>query len=501
MSLSTKPFYTEGDFKRILDEGDAGEPYRSPWRKDYARLIHSPSFRRLQGKTQLFPGESDFFRNRLTHSIEVAQIAKSIAIRLNHETTEIKPGLGEHHAISTDLVEFAALAHDLGHPPFGHNGEKALDECMCSMGGFEGNAQTLRLLTKIEKKRTETYPEPYEYLNGRDVRLGLNPTFRSIASILKYDHEIPSRAPNSKIEKGYYSSEVNVVAAARNAILGDYHHEGDLSVVKCQIMDIADDIAYSTYDLEDAIRAGFTSPLDLLSIAKQDNLLTSLAITVWKRLNGRKEDVSAENIPPELSDAINAEKNAIIDILFEIALELVPDWRGLNISESSTDAEKQGALFMAVAYSHQASKRVQSNGYLRTDLTSSLVGEFVRSISLDFNSECPALSKVQITKAAKRKIEVLKNYTYEAHIMAARLKTVEFRGKEIVKDIFGCLKDDNTNQLLPIDWKIRCQPHAEGEAGRLRSVCNFVAGMTDRYALEFYQKLRSANVSTIYRED
>lgn len=124
---------------------------RSPYRRDYARLIHSPSFRRLQGKTQLYPGhESDFFRNRLTHSLEVAQIAKGIALRLNFE----EPFL-QANPIDCDLVEFAALAHDLGHPPFGHNGERALDDCMKQWGGFEGNAQTLRILTVMEKKKRE----------------------------------------------------------------------------------------------------------------------------------------------------------------------------------------------------------------------------------------------------------------------------------------------------------------------------------------------------------
>lgn len=129
----------------------SNEPYRSDFRRDYARLVHSPAFRRLDGKTQLFPGvESDFFRNRLTHSLEVAQIAKSIALKLNYESQFIAD-LG---GIDTDLVEVAGLAHDLGHPPFGHNGELTLDQCMLAYGGFEGNAQTLRILSRLEKKFT-----------------------------------------------------------------------------------------------------------------------------------------------------------------------------------------------------------------------------------------------------------------------------------------------------------------------------------------------------------
>jgi dGTPase len=145
----------------------------------------------LQGKTQLFPShETDFYRNRLTNSLEVAQIAKSIAIRLNSEN----PYFIEH-PINTDLVEFAGLAHDLGHPPFGHNGEAALDELMLSHGGFEGNAQTLRILSRLEKKQTRRFPDksdrPVPVVGGIDERIGLNLTSRSLASILKYDKVIP----------------------------------------------------------------------------------------------------------------------------------------------------------------------------------------------------------------------------------------------------------------------------------------------------------------------
>jgi len=197
-----KPLYGAADKERLVSEVSKGrvlEPYRSPWLIDYARLVHCPAFRRLQGKTQLFPGESDFFRNRLTHSLEVAQIAKSIAIKLNHEHFSDAPD--DDHRISPDLVEFAALAHDLGHPPFGHNGEAALDECMKGVGGFEGNAQTLRILSRIEKKRTEDWP-PAEFKNGQDLRRGLNCTFRSLASVLKYDRLIESRAKSEPLTKG-----------------------------------------------------------------------------------------------------------------------------------------------------------------------------------------------------------------------------------------------------------------------------------------------------------
>jgi len=147
---------------------------------------------------QVFPGhELDFFRNRLTHSLEVGQIAKSIAIKLNNTEEFLKE---EEMAIDIDLVELAAWAHDLGHPPFGHTGEAALDACMKLNGGFEGNAQTLRILSKLEKRMwtVDEWKLEYEGFDNseRDRRAGLNLTFRTLASILKYDNEIPTWRPS-----------------------------------------------------------------------------------------------------------------------------------------------------------------------------------------------------------------------------------------------------------------------------------------------------------------
>jgi dGTPase len=176
-----------------VKEGDG----RSSFRRDWARLVHSPCFRRLQGKTQLFPSdENDFYRNRLTHSLEVAQIASGIAENFNKSDEYFR-----QNQIDIDIVYFAALAHDLGHPPFGHNGEKALDRLMARFGGFEGNAQTLRVIACLEKKETMTFPrteEPRPIVDGEDCRLGLNVTYRSLASVLKYDKQIPQITEDRK---------------------------------------------------------------------------------------------------------------------------------------------------------------------------------------------------------------------------------------------------------------------------------------------------------------
>jgi dGTPase len=205
-----KGMYEQRDWDRVVSLAPSLqlEPYRSEARRDSARLLHSPVFRRLQGKLQLFPSvESDFFRNRLTHSLEVGQIAKSIAIRLNETAPFLEP---ENLKIDSDLVELAGWAHDLGHPPFGHTGEEALDNCMHSEGGFEGNAQTLRILAKLEKKvHTGNLENVVGFEDQKDCRVGLNLTFRTLASILKYDKKIPiKRSQNKALVKGYYSDRV-----------------------------------------------------------------------------------------------------------------------------------------------------------------------------------------------------------------------------------------------------------------------------------------------------
>lgn len=184
--LHAKLYYAEDKCRvHTVSHRTGTESYRTDFRRDYARIIHSPSFRRLQGKTQLFPGaESDFFRNRLTHSLEVAQIAKTIAIKLN-STCDWLISAAPEQRIDYDLVELAALAHDIGHPPFGHNGEHALHECMKNDGGFEGNAQTLRIISRIEKRLEKDIDrDDCQVRGGADIRVGLNLTYRSLASVL-----------------------------------------------------------------------------------------------------------------------------------------------------------------------------------------------------------------------------------------------------------------------------------------------------------------------------
>lgn len=196
-----------------------------PFQRDYARIMYSSSFRRLQGKMQLLGIRNDqFFRNRLTHSLEVAQIARSIAGTIQYDA-------GESY-----IVEAGALAHDLGNPPFGHAGERYLNKLFQDIGGFEGNAQTLRILTNIEKKRPEFR--------------GLNLTYRSMLSVVKYFNkfDIEKYKSDGKSQKFIYDEDYD--------LLKKFIDENRIKVrtLDVQIVDIADEIAYAAHDLEDGLR-------------------------------------------------------------------------------------------------------------------------------------------------------------------------------------------------------------------------------------------------------
>ena len=371
-------YYSENDRERPLKiaigKSASSESYRTPWRRDYARLIHSASFRRLQGKTQLFPGkESDFFRNRLTHSLEVAQIAKSIALKLNFDLQSA----GEKYLIEPDVVEFAGLAHDLGHPPFGHFGEEILNKMMLRYGGFEGNAQTLRLITRIEKKNRINSRKDVDILtSGNDKRVGLNLTARSIASILKYDNQItPQTKKRGQIKpiKGFYTSEKDIVDWVKKCVCGNKNYSGQFKTIECQIMDIADDIAYSTYDLEDSFKAGFLEPIDLLCSAPE--VLTSVAKKVSSAMKVR---ISKEEVREEIA------KRIFFDIF------KLPEGMEDYYRKPSRDELEEFSLF-SITNAKNISRSEARDGYHRTKLTSLLVGAFVEAVGIgEINRSIPA---------------------------------------------------------------------------------------------------------------
>ncbi|UYO00979.1 MAG: dNTP triphosphohydrolase [Devosia sp.] len=493
--MARRVLYKKSDWKRLAGGVVAStltpEPYRAEVRKDYARLIHCPAFRRLQGKTQLFPGqESDFFRNRLTHSLEVSQIAKSIAIKLNQTRSELKST-----PIDTDLVEFAALAHDIGHPPFGHNGEHALDQLMIDNGGFEGNAQTLRLIAKIEKKATEDFPSksnrplPFDAAH-RDLRKGLNLTARTLASVLKYDAEIPANraarlaaGTDKNAHKGYYQLENDLVTW----IKGSVGHSGDLpfKTVECQIMDIADDIAYSTYDLEDSLKADFLSPV--MMIAMSDDFKGRLI----EKVKGNIEK-HYSHIPVADREFTLSEMNAILAKLFSGTLTPGPE----VLSRFDHRVSFEEAAFIFSSSTYDRSRELGRNGYLRTAFTSFLVGSFVRDVEFEYNSSAPALSKVRLSLSTFKIVETLKHFSFQLLIESPRLKLAEKRGSEIIGKIFSTLNDDHA--LLPDDWKGICKSY-DNSHFQQRTICDYIAGMTDAYCVELHSRITGTNPPSMWK--
>ncbi|MFM6967045.1 MAG: deoxyguanosinetriphosphate triphosphohydrolase [Rhodoluna sp.] len=243
--------YSDFDRERFLPEVRKSTTSRGEFARDRARVLHSSALRRLGAKTQvLSPSSGDFARTRLTHSLEVAQVGREMAAELG---------------LNPEVVDMACLAHDLGHPPFGHNGEMALHEWARGIGGFEGNSQTLRLLTRIEPK----------VFSAEGRSLGLNLTRASLDATCKYPWTLsditPLDAGSESYKFGVYQDDLDVFRWMR---------EGAAGTTKCieaQVMDFADDVAYSVHDFEDAIVSGHLLTEQLLDLQNREEVLSQIA--------------------------------------------------------------------------------------------------------------------------------------------------------------------------------------------------------------------------------
>ena len=402
------PAHASDAVRHTPEPGRAATDRRSEFEHDRARIIHSAAFRRLQGKTQVFGiYEGDFFRTRLTHSLEVAQIAKGIALALGADP---------------DLVEAVCLAHDLGHPPFGHNGERTLHALMRAHGGFEGNAQTLRILTYLEQKHADY--------------AGLNLTYQTLDGVLKYktciDSTAIANAPQSPV-KGFYTWDRQLV----ETIVQQTGSRQQRSV-ECQILDVADDIAYSVHDLEDSLKAGLLTQADL------------------------------RRLPPA---------RVVRDVNAQLTV-----W-GRTVNEGTVHME----LAQIADRLEQLEQRSLRAG--RKMLTRDLIHEFVSPVAHQSHGDH---EHIDTDFSNRVRIEALKAFESYKVINNPRVTTLSHKGKEVLRRLFAVLDQGQESiGLFPEDHGEHYEKALLNgdETARKRVICDFLAGMTDSYALRFYSRL------------
>lgn len=367
--LTLAPYAMHNSASRGRRYPEESHPHRLDYQRDRDRIVHTTAFRRLEYKTQVFVySEGDHYRNRLTHSIEVAQIGRTLARSL---------GCNE------DLTEAICLAHDLGHPPFGHVGEETLNHVMSEYEGFDHQRQTYRILTELEQR----YPD----------HPGLNLTYEALEGVVKHDTDYD-------------------VVDARN-----YHPE-ERGTLECQLSNLADEIAYNTSDLDDGLRSGILDPAEVGELAIAQRTLASLGQPADANL---REDMVRYRfirrlVGIEVSDAIAA-TSARLD---QAGVESLHDLRALpeNVAVYSPDLAAE-------------------------------------------NRE-------------------LKRFLFEHFYRHFRVVRMAVKAERMLSNLFRAYIDEP--RQLPKDTQRRA---ADGAEGLHRAVCDYLAGMTDRYAIQEYRRL------------
>lgn len=408
---------TIADSHRWVPEPAKGTGYgRSPFERDRARVLHSAGFRRLAAKTQVHTADSGGAdgvpRTRLTHSLEVAQIGREMGARLGCDP---------------DVVDVAGLAHDLGHPPFGHNGEHALDEIAADHGGFEGNAQTLRVITRLEAK----------VIGPRGDSAGLNLTRASLDATCKYPW--PRRAGQRKF--GVYADDLPVFTWLRDAA-----PQPDRRCLEAQVMDWADDVAYSVHDLEDGIHGGY---IDLAALCADRDEQAALVADV------------AEVYSTESADDL---AGTLADLLAHPALRPLAGYDGSHPAQAAlkgmTSMLTGAFVSAAVSATRQHAGRLPVRRYA-ADL---VVPRVVRA-------RC-ALLKGLALRYVMRRPGAQAGYARQREILAELVEALTLRAPTDLDAVFAPL------------WT-----QASDDQGRARVIIDQVASLTDPAAVSWHRRL------------
>jgi dGTPase len=358
---------------------------RSDFQRDRDRIVHATAFRRLTYKTQVFVfHEGDHYRTRLTHSLEVAQVARAIARMLR---------------LDEDLAEALALAHDLGHPPFGHAGERALAAAMAAFGGFDHNGQSLRVVTRLERKYA-----------GFD---GLNLTYETLEGLAKHNGPLTGQGRHEAILRR------EIEAAG----LADRLHLGAFAPAEAQAAAIADDIAYNSHDLDDGLRAGLIRLEDLIDVPLAGGFVAELPHAGLETQRAIYE-VNRRMISAMIEDAVRESRVRLA-----------------GLAEQSLAGVRAAS---APVIAHSAQRRAEAQG--------------------------------------------LKDYLFANVYRHARVMDVMAAAEKVVLDLFERYMGDPGE--LPGPW--RAAAERDGRAGRAAVVADFVAGMTDRYAIGEHRRLFDA---------
>ncbi len=404
---------------------------RSAWQIDRSRIIHAAAFRRLQAKTQIMGiGLNDFHRTRLTHSLEVSQIGSGLLRHLERQHPEFT------HFPDPSLLETLCLAHDIGHPPFGHGGEIALNYTMREHGGFEGNAQTLRIVTKLEP-----YSDGY----------GMNLTRRTLLGFIKYPglinslwHTIPNhdkqqpfiKADDWRPAKGLYNDDQALFDWILSPLcehdqqrlcsfqrFDNYRNKTRYKSIDAAIMELADDIAYAVHDLEDAIATE--------QITYRD----------WQ--------------------------NHAVELLNQVPCE----W---------------------LAQSKLTERLFLSSEAARKDVIGELVNLFITHSFIteqDAAFTSPILQyTVVLPDSVAQLLNALKTFIFKRLIRSSQMQQIEFKGQKLIIELFAAFASDPL-RLLPDTTANVYRQTLKASGNTHRVICDYLSGMTDEYAYKTHQRL------------